>query len=266
MSGSLIIEDSIVKLANVIRQKNGLSRTYKPGEMADAILALETEAVSDVDPISIEILHDTLEDFIDTEEKIRTIGIYSFYRSETIRSINVPRCTSIGAYAFYQVNTLESVQIPSCTSIGNAAFADCVNLVSLGSGVKISSLGNSAFANCIGLTEYSTISGGTINGSAFAGCSNIVTMSFGSYCNFYSAFQGCTSLESITLKNTGTPCHIEGNADSYFAQTKIPTTGHIYVPQSMMDKYLEDERWATLESRFDIIPPPPTPPEEEGGA
>lgn len=45
MANVVIDDSSLVDIANVIRSKNGLTRTYKPREMAQAILEIVTEKV-----------------------------------------------------------------------------------------------------------------------------------------------------------------------------------------------------------------------------
>ena len=159
MSGSLINEDSLVKLAGVIRQKNGTSTSYRPNQMAAAILALNTDTTTPVDSVSVDILDDVLVTLDDsTREIIRSIGVYCFYNSTTVTGINLPKCTSIGAYAFYNCVNLANISFPACTSIGDYAFYNCTGIVSLGDGVRIGSIGNSGFRGCSGLASFKSTS------------------------------------------------------------------------------------------------------------
>ena len=48
MANVLVEENSLTAIANSIRGKNGTTNTYKPGEMAAAINAIETGGVSEV--------------------------------------------------------------------------------------------------------------------------------------------------------------------------------------------------------------------------
>jgi hypothetical protein len=43
MSNVIIDDTNLVNIANAIREKNGLTDTYKPGEMAEAIKAINTD-------------------------------------------------------------------------------------------------------------------------------------------------------------------------------------------------------------------------------
>ena len=257
MSGSFTEEDNIVRLAGVIRQKNGLSTTYKPSQMAQAILDLNTESTGEVDPVSIEILENTITSLDDSvNRKIRSIGTYALYGCNNLTSINLPLTTSIGAYAFYGCTALSTLHIPAVTSVGDYAFYGCTGITSLGDGIRIGSVASNAFNGCTNLTEYKSTSGGTLNTNSFKDCSSLVSVDVGGYCNFYDCFRGCTSLESITIRFTGYVCVWQSPTSirTQLADTKILTTGHVYVPENLIDIYKTADGWSLIQDRIEVIP------------
>ena len=149
------------------------------------------------------------------------------------------KCTSIGDRAFYQLSSLKHIAISnSVTAIGNYAFESCTSLITLTIGENATSIGNYAFHNCTSLEEiyFNAISmNGSVGSSIFANAGrdghglmviigdkvtsipgslfdvsvssynppNIVEIVFAkngvceSIGNY--AFNGCTSLTSITI-------------------------------------------------------------------
>ena len=132
--------------------------------------------------------------------------------------------TSIGDYAFRGCSGLTSVTIPeSITSIGGYAFYGCSGLTSITIpyvGKKADGSGETHFGYIFGASSDSynddyvpknlkevIITGGTsIGGSAFRGCSSLISIiipdsvtSIGDY-----AFSGCSGLTSVTIPESVT--------------------------------------------------------------
>ena len=261
MSGSLVNEDYIARLAVMIRTKNGTNNTYTPAEMSQAILDLNTDGSSEVTAEVNTIVRGTITSLNDSAEHINSVIDYAMSHISTLTTVNLPVCRSIGGYAFYNCNNLTTLTIPSCTTISDHAFDSCVKLSNINDNslVKVNGLGTYAFNGCTALTQYMTSAGGTVNTGAFYGCTNLAKAEFGTYTYFYNCFQGCTKLASLTLRSD-TVCRCD-DPTTYFADTKLLTTGTIYVPENLLPMYKIADGWRDIPAaRYAAIPlPPPDP-------
>jgi len=88
-------------------------------------------------------------------DSVTSIGDDTFFNCTSLASIIIPdSVTSIGDWAFAGCTSLTSVTIPnSVTSIGDFAFVGCVNLTSITIGNSVESIGTFAFDSCTSLTS-----------------------------------------------------------------------------------------------------------------
>lgn len=154
-------------------------------------------------------------------DSITTIGDSAFYGCSKLTIITIPNSvTRIGEYAFYRCSCLASINIPdSVTSIGVAAFGDCTGLTQ----VHITDL----VAWC-GINFKRDLMSYPNNPLEYAGnlylngdlVTNLIIPDSITAIG-YSAFYGCTSLDSVTIPDSVTSIgdRAFGNCDSLTSVT-----------------------------------------------
>ena len=135
--------------------------------------------------------------------------------------------TKVNEYAFYGDKLLTSVSLPVATSISTYAFRNC------------SALTTADFPVATSISTY-----------AFYGCTSLTTADFPVATSIGSnTFYGCTSLTSLTLSNTTTIATL--SSTSAFQNTPIANgTGHIYVPDHLVDGYKTATNWNTYANQI----------------
>lgn len=123
MANKLYEESSVQAIANAIRQKNGLTTTYKISQMAAAILALPTGS-GETNYLPA-VCNDAAGGYTlpsGALDGVTSIRPYTFYESH-VTSVAFPSgLTTIGEHAFTD-SDITGVDLPSSvTSIGKAAF------------------------------------------------------------------------------------------------------------------------------------------------
>jgi len=101
------------------------------------------------------LVYDIETDQIDIPEGVTSIGKYTFYQCQCIKSLNIPvTVTSIGSSAFEGCTGLTSLTLSDgLESIGGSAFESCTGLTSLSIPSTVNSISVNAFRNCKGITD-----------------------------------------------------------------------------------------------------------------
>ena len=152
-------------------------------------------------------------------KSVTSIGGGAFAWCSSLTSITIPNSvTNIGIYAFRECTSLKSVTIPnSVTSIDKWAFDGCTNLTSVSIPESVMSIGWSAFGACRSLIaidvavdnkNYASMNGVLFNKDKtellYYPCNkndDIYTIPDSVTNIAEQAFNGCTSLKSVTIPN-----------------------------------------------------------------
>ena len=155
-------------------------------------------------------------------DSVTSICDYAFNGCTSLTSVTIPdSVTSIGECAFYKCGSLTSVTIPnSVTSIGAWAFRDCTSLTSVTIPNNVTSIGDFAFSDCTSLTgiwvdrdnnNYSSDASGVLFNKDMTTLVQCPGAFSGSYAIpdsvtrvAWYAFEGCTSLTSVTIPDSVT--------------------------------------------------------------
>ena len=175
-------------------------------------------------------------------EGVTTVGYAAFAGCSGLTSITIPdSVTEIGSFAFWECSGLKSIKIPDgVTAINSRTFAGCRGITAISIPDNVADIDSSAFSGCTGITSFDvstnnkkyssqdgvlyskdkkhlvrcpegkkgavTVPGSAtwIDKQAFEGCVSIesITMLDGVTAIEDYAFTGCTSLKSITIPNS----------------------------------------------------------------
>ena len=176
-------------------------------------------------------------------DSVKNIYEYAFFASG-LTNVTIPNgVTSIGYAAFYGCSSLRSITIPdSVINIDYAAFGSSPQLevIEVGKGNPV----YHSAGNCLIETALKTLILGTYNSvipsdgsvtsidTAFEGCSSLTSITIpDSITNIsYSAFNGCSSLRSITIPDSVTNIATGAFDDtSYYNDEKNWDNGVLYI-------------------------------------
>lgn len=207
---------------------------------------------------------------------VTSIGEYAFERCSGLTAVSIPgSVTTIGNFAFNECTNITSLTISSgVESIGTYAFGSCKGVTSLALPNSLKRIGDDAFAGCEGLTSI-TFGNGlyTIGSYAFLGCISLSSANIPEGVTYIGkgAFSGCSAVSTVTLPSstkelaarafaecpnlTEVYCYAEElpyTRDSWNWETTFISdlfkdsyieSATLYVPESAIDAYKENETW-----------------------
>lgn len=136
MSKVLVTESYLTDIGDAIRNKNGSTGKYKPGEMAGAINDITTQDNT--------VLNSILDRSISGDyvnDDLTEIGPYAFSGCSDLTSATFTKATKVGSGAFSNCMSLESISLPEVKEIEQSSFNYCSSLKSI-SMPKIEVLGS----------------------------------------------------------------------------------------------------------------------------
>lgn len=162
---------------------------------------------------------------------------------------NVPETVAtIAANAFRNYSGLESVDLSHVISIGNYSFYDC--RISDFYMENLEDAGNYSLAyNSFETLTFPSLT--TARTGAFWYCGNLISVQFERPVTIYQqAFYQCGNLETLVLSGNAMSTL---NATNAFGGTKIASgEGLIYVPEELLDSYINDPVWRTYAAQFRV--------------
>lgn len=253
---NVVIDDThLTNIAAAIREKNGLTDTYKPNEMAAAISAITTSGDSGNAPIESTIDFD---DYIgrnlsgEVEFACTKVGRYGLAGCSNVTKFTVGGEAS-GSYAFTGCTKLQELALPTTTEFGTSSCANLKNLTTVNA-PQATSISDDAFMGCTALTNITLGDVTVIRDDAFSGCTALTKIDLGNTEQAHSTystwigpylwsgvFQGCEALTAIIIRGK-VPCCIRQYVCPFPEHFRtdyegLLEPGYIYVPAAMISEY-----------------------------
>lgn len=185
-----------------------------------------------------------------TNDRIMKVGLYGLGGCENLTSINLPNVVTVGDSGFYNCKLLKSVNLPKLTSLGNNGFnntgLESINLP------LCNKIGSSSFSYTKQLVSVILPLAASIPGFCFnySSVQKIDTSSVTSIAAY--ALGNARQLDTLILRNSSV-CTL-ANSTNTFTNTKIAAgTGHIYVPDNLVDSYKTATNWVTFANQIKPI-------------
>lgn len=195
-------------------------------------LIYTVDAIGD-DALADSIIMRSVTEVID--QHINTIPDDAFHGCTELKTVIGTNVTSLRVDCFAGCSALETVSFPLLKTL-HGYFKDCTGLKNVDLPKLESIQKQYAFEGCTALERID-----------LPLCTYIgVGTNYACY-----AFRSCSSLVAVILRSK-TVCRLDDT--SVFSNTPISKgTGHIYVPQALLDSYREHEVWSFYANQFRAI-------------
>lgn len=274
---NVVIDDThLSDIAAAIREKNGLTDTYKPSEMAAAIQAITTSSGDPDTPASTIDFDDYIGRNLSGEvefacTKVGSYGLAgcskvtkftvggeasgscAFKACSKLQELVLPDTTVIGSSSCANLSQLTTVDIPQVTEISSQAFMDCTALTTVNA-PQATKINDEAFYGCTALTDVTLGDVTTIGEDAFRDCTALTKIDLGSTdqvhhhyagdfgaCLYGGIFQGCEALTAIIIRDKIPYCIRQYPCpfpEQFRADYEgLLEPGYIYVPAAMISEY-----------------------------
>ncbi len=196
----VVTDIALYDIAEAIREKTGSSSAFSfPQGYADAIAGFRENTTQ-----LHEIMNKTIVNLNDRYVTAIPDASPLFANVSSLKTVNLPACSSVGNHDFMLCSNLQTVELSSCQSLGNGAFFCCYSLesVSLPMCTRVAS---EAFMSCSSLSNIDLTSALTIGTGAFVDCTNLEFANI-EHCSHIMdrAFSNCISLSTVNAKMCST--------------------------------------------------------------
>lgn len=196
--------------------ERGYEAGYEDGH-ADAVVVLSTVLAGN----SVETLDD---------DAVTFVKHYGLANDKTLKTVRFKNMTSGGTSCFQASTALETVDLPSLKRVPYTAFSGCTALKNVN--IPIATLDYAPFNNCSSLERLDLgVNADYINALSFAGCASLTVL-------ILRCFKKVAQLNNANAFN-GTPI--------------ASGTGHIYVPDNLVEQYKTAPNWSTYASQIKPI-------------
>ena len=257
---NVVIDDThLSDIAAAIREKNGLTDTYKPSEMAAAIQAI-TITPGDPDTPGDDPIDSTIDfdDYIgrnlsgEVEFACTKVGSYGLAGCSNVTKFTVGGEAS-GHNAFTGCTNLRELVLPNTTEFGTSSCANLKNLTTVNA-PQATKINDDAFMNCTALTDVTLGDVTVIRDDAFSGCTALTKIDLGSTEQAHSTyslwigpylysgvFQGCEALTAIIIRGEIPCCKLQYVCpfpEQFRSDYEgLLEPGYIYVPAAKISEY-----------------------------
>ena len=140
-----------------------------------------------------------------SNDRVNSIGEYSFYNIKTLTNVECPNVTSIGTYAFYNCTSLTNIDFPKVTALERNVFQNCKSLVSVSMPLfEFSSYTNNLFSGCSSLKNVYMPKVVRFDSYIFYQCTSLENIDFPLLNTTKDSFcRGCTNLKQVNLPKLG---------------------------------------------------------------
>ena len=242
---TLINNDTMINLANAVRNLTSISSAFTPIEMISNINNYKENIIihgnAHVNDLSITEL---------INNKVKYVGYRAFRSCYNLSLISFPNCEYIEGPAFEMCSSLTQVTFPKCSNIGYYAFYNCPSLTQA-TFPECTTIGRAAFYTCSSLTQASFPKCTTIELDAFYACRSLQVASWPKCIRIDEyAFAYCSALTSLYLNQVTSVTNLANSNAFDYSPLSEGGSGTIYVPNSLVTAFKTAENWSYVSNRI----------------